>query len=153
MSTDQQALQGFGYNNGSWVNSTGRDMHEYSHFDSSGSAQARLPIYPSYGMARSPPCAAGVPQMPPSLFMPQSGMWPSIIATGGHPATFQQPIPVPVPIPSADISSDPRPTSAKTTISRRKLTDQERQKICLEAEQNPQRKQYQIAGMSRLYTT
>jgi hypothetical protein len=89
--------------------------------------------------------------MPPPLIMPQSGLWPSMIAAGAHQTTYQTPIlpaaPVNTPL-SAATSSDLTPTSAKSTISRRKLTDEERRQMCLEAEQNPNMKQTQIGGSS-----
>lgn len=162
MPPDQHESQGSGYGHNSWVNPMGghyspaqppsttiSPMNEYSQFDFSGSAQAPMPVEPSYRMARPPPYAAGVPQMPPPLIMPQNGLWPSMIAAGGHQGTFQPPIlpaaPVTTPL-SAGTSSDMTPTSAKTTMSRRKLTDEERRQMCLEAEQNPNMKQTQIGG-------
>jgi len=39
------------------------------------------------------------------------------------------------------------PTSAKSTTSRRKLTNEERRQMCVEAQQNPGIKQTQIGGM------
>lgn len=87
--------------------------------------------------------------MPPPLIMPQNGLWPSMIAAGGHQPSYQPPLlpaaPVTTPL-SAGTGSDLTPTSAKTTTSRRKLTDEERRQMCLEAEQNPSMKQTQIGG-------
>lgn len=63
---------------------------------------------------------------------------------------YQTPIlpagPMQTPL-SASTTSDMTPTSAKTTTSRRKLTDDERRQMCIEAEQNPTMKQTQIGGM------
>ena len=107
-----------------------------------------MPIEPSYRMARPPPYAASVPQMPPPLIMPQNGIWPSMIATQTHQGNYQPPIlpaaPVTTPLSAG---SDLTPTSAKTPTSRRKLTDEERRQMCLEAEQNPTMKQTQIGGV------
>ena len=122
-------------------------MHEYQGFESH---QAPTPTEPSYSMPRPPPYAAGVPPMPPPLIMPQNGIWPSMIAAQNHQQpNYQPPIlpaaPIQTPL-SASTGSDVAPTSAKTTTSRRKLTDDERRQMCLEAEQNPTMKQTQIGG-------
>ena len=118
-------------------------MHEYQGFDYH---QPPMLIEPSYRMAPPPPYAAGVfPQMSPPLLMPQNGIWPSMIAARSH----QQPI-----LPAASIQtrvlagtgSDMASSSANTMTSRRKLTDDERRQMCLEAEQNPTMKQTQIGG-------
>lgn len=127
-------------------------MHDYSQYDYQATAPAPLPgtMEPAYRMARPPPYAAGVPQMPPPLITSHNVLWPSMIASGVHPGSYQQPLlavtgSVTTPL-SAGTSSDATPTSAKTNTSRRKLTDEERRQMCLEAEQNPNMKQTQIGG-------
>jgi hypothetical protein len=164
MPSDHQESQGSEYGHNTWMTSlvgnyspaggpstTMSPMHEYSQFDFGTTAPAPMPIEPSYRIARPPPYAAGVSQMPPPLIMPQNGIWPSMIASGGHHGSFQPPLlpaaSITTPL-SAGASSDVTPTSAKTTTSRRKLTDEERRQMCLEAEQNPNMKQTQIGGES-----
>lgn len=123
-------------------------MHEYSQFDF-GPTQAPMPVEPAHRMALPPPYAGVLPSMPPPLIMPQSGLWPSMIASSGHQPSYQTPIlaaaPVSTPL-SAGTNSDITPTSAKAP--RRKLTDDDRRQMCLEAEQNPSMKQTQIGGAS-----
>ena len=157
MPPDHADSHGSGYGSNSWMNMPGgysqagpspsmSPMHEYQGFDYH---QAPMPIEP-YSMPRPPPYAAGVPQMPPPLIMPQNGIWPSMIASQSHQQpNFPPPIlpaaPIQTPV-SAGTGSDVTPTSAKTASSRRKLTDDERRQMCLEAEQNPTMKQTQIGG-------
>lgn len=122
-------------------------MHEYQGFNYH---QAPVLIEPSYSMARPPPYAVGVPQMPPPFLMPQNGIWPSMLAAQSHQqSNYQRSImpaaPTQTPV-SAGTGSDVAPTSAKNTTSRRKLTDDERRQMCLESEQNPTMKQTQIGG-------
>ena len=131
-------------------------MPEYHGFDFNHH-QAPMPIEPSYSMPRPPPYAAGVPQMPPPLIMPHNGVWPSMLASQSQQGSYQPPallpaVPVQTPV-SASTGSDVTPTSAKTTTSRRKLTDDERRQMCLEAEQNPTMKQTQIGGRCQSRTT
>jgi hypothetical protein len=157
MPPDHPESHGSGYGHNTWMapsyqpagpaSTSISPMHEYSQFDFGPAAP--MPVEPAYRMARPPPYAAGVPQMPPPLIMPQNGVWPSMLATGGHQGTYQPPI-LPaanVTTPLSGTSSDLTPTSAKTATSRRKLTDEERRQMCLEAEQNPNMKQTQIGGM------
>jgi hypothetical protein len=159
MPPDHHESQGSGYGHNSWVNMGGgysqagpspsmSTLPEYSAYDYHH--QAPMPIEPSYSMPRPPPYAVGVPQMPPPLIMPHNGVWPSMIASQSQPSGYQPPailpaVPVQTPV-SASTGSDVTPTSAKTSTSRRKLTDDERRQMCLEAEQNPTMKQTQIGG-------
>jgi hypothetical protein len=159
MPPDHPESHGSGYGHNSWMNMSGgysqagpsptmSPMPDYQAFDYH---PAPMPIEPAYSMPRPPPYAAGVPQMPPPLIMPQNGIWPSMIAAQSH----QQPNYPPTILPAASIQtplsagteSDMTPSSAKTTTSRRKLTDEERRQMCMEAEQNPTMKQTQIGGM------
>ncbi|KPI36742.1 uncharacterized protein AB675_11792 [Cyphellophora attinorum] len=130
-------------------------MHDYSQFDYH-QPPASLPgsLEPACRIARPPPYAAGVPQMPPPLITSHNVLWPSMIASGahpsgGHPGSYQPPVlaaaPIHTPL-SAGTISDVTPTSAKSNTSRRKLTDEERRQMCLEAEQNPSMKQTQIGA-------
>lgn len=112
-----------------------------------------MPMEPSYTMTRPPPYAPPTHnQMPPPLVMPsQQHVWPSMLATSG---SYQTPIlpalPIQTPVSATSVGSDMTPISAKSTTSRRKLTDDERRLMCLEAENNPTMKQTQIGGKSIL---
>ncbi len=65
---------------------------------------------------------------------------------GAYPGPMIPAAPIPTPLSAGSIS-DMTPTSAGTNTSRRKLTDEERRQMCIEAEQNPTMKQCQIGGM------
>ena len=161
MPSDHHESQGSGYGPNSWMNMSGGGysqagpsphmsppIPEFHGFDYN---TVPTPIEPQFSMPRPPPYAVGVPpQMPPPLIMPQNGIWPSMIASQSHHGSYQPPIlpamPMQTPV-SAGTGSDVTPTSAKTTSSRRKLTDEERRQMCLEAEQNPTMKQTQIGGL------
>jgi hypothetical protein len=158
MPPDHPESHGSGYGPNAWMNMVGgysqaapspsmSPMHDYQGFEYH---TAPMPIEPAYSMPRPPPYAAAVHQMPPPLIMPQNTIWPSQIASGGHPQQIysQNILPatsIQTPI-SAGTGSDATPTSAKPNSSRRKLTDEERRQMCLEAEQNPTMKQTQIGG-------
>lgn len=125
--------------------------HGHNEFPGYGyPAAPPLPMEPSYTMSRPPPYASA-PQshMPPPLIMPQHHhVWPSMLAN--TTGTYQTPI-LPAatthtPISATSIGSDLTPLSAKSSTSRRKLTDDERRLMCLEAENNPTMKQTQIGG-------
>ena len=150
MSPDQHEPHGPGYGSESWMamgaysqagsQSTMTPVHEFPGFDFQRSA---VPLEPSFPMPRPPPYAASHPQMPPPLIMPHNAVWPSMLATQATPILPAAPVQTPV---SASTASDVTPTSATKPSSRRKLTDDERRQMCLEAEQNPNMKQTQIGG-------
>ncbi|EXJ63749.1 hypothetical protein A1O7_00084 [Cladophialophora yegresii CBS 114405] len=122
-------------------------MHEFPQFDYHHTAP--MPMEPAaYAMPRPGPFAASHAQMPPPLIMPHSGLWPSMLASQPQPSYTTPLLPAgPLQTPlSASTASDMTPTSAKTTTSRRKLTDDERRQMCIEAEQNPTMKQTQIGA-------
>lgn len=157
MSPGHHESQGSGYGSNSWMpysqagpSPSMSPMQEYQGFDfNHHQHQAPMPIEPAYSMPRPPPYAAGVPQMPPPLIMPNNAVWPSMIASGQQgyqpPPILPAVPPMHTPI-SAGTVSDVTPTSAKSSTSRRKLTDDERRQMCMEAEQNPTMKQTQIGG-------
>ncbi|RMZ92238.1 hypothetical protein DV736_g521, partial [Chaetothyriales sp. CBS 134916] len=163
MSPGHHESQASAYGHDTWMNMGGGyshagpsptlspmpDFHGFD-FNQQHQPQAPMPIEPSYSIPRPPPYSAGVPQMPPPLIMPHNGVWPSMIASQSQQGTYQPPtllpaLPPQTPI-SASTASDATPTSAKTSTSRRKLTDEERRQMCLEAEQNPTMKQTQIGA-------
>lgn len=144
------------YGNDSWMGlgnySQAPQQHgnqgQNSYADYEYANSAPIPMEPSYPMTRPPPYAQHQhSQMPPPLIMPQHNIWPSMLANSSN---YQQPILPAVstqtPISATSIGSDVTPTSAKTSTSRRKLTDDERRLMCLEAENNPTMKQTQIGA-------
>lgn len=147
---------GSNYSNDSWIGlgayapsgqqHGSQGQNDYHGYDYTSSAP--VPMEPSYPMSRPPPYATPHHnQMPPPLVMPQQHIWPSMLATSSN---YQQPIlpavSVQTPLSATSMGSDVTPTSAKTSTSRRKLTDDERRLMCLEAENNPTMKQTQIGA-------
>jgi hypothetical protein len=124
-------------------------MQEFPQFGYSpgGAPMSMEPVYNN--MYRPSAFADSHAPMPLPLIMPYSGLWPSMLAS--HPQKFYStPVLPPGQLPtslSASTASDIVPTSAKTTTSRRILTDDERRQICIVAEQNPNMKQPQIGGV------
>src|ERR1700759_5214779 len=138
MPQDHQDLPHSGYSQSGWMSVPGgyssspqttmSPMHEFPQFDYHNTTP--MPMEPAaYAMPRPGPFGTSHPPMPPPLIMPHSGLWPSMLASQPQPtyqttilpagATMQTPL-------SASATSDITPTSAKTTSSRRKLTDDER---------------------------
>lgn len=156
MASGHHESQGSAYGQDSWMNINGyaqptpqhsiSPMNEYPSFDYGHSP---LPMEPSYNMPRPPPYAAPAHHpLPPPLVMPQNGVWPSMLTNSNHqyPTPILPAGPIQTPVSAATShGSDMTPTSAKST-SRRKLTDEERRQMCLEAENNPTMKQTQIGG-------
>lgn len=157
MPPEHQDTQHSGYIQSNWMNvasgyssspqTTISPMQEFPQFDYHTTTP--MPMEPAYSMPRPSPFATSHAPMPPPLIMPHSGLWPSMLASQPQSA-YQTPIlpagPLQTPL-SASTTSDITPTSAKTNTSRRKLTDDERRQMCIEAEQNPTMKQTQIGGM------
>lgn len=173
MSPGHRESHGSTYNSDSWMGlgnyaqtgqSHGAQTHnDYQSYDYQSSAS--MSMEPTYIMTRPPPYATPQHnQMPPPLVMPQhQHVWPSQLATSTpytqHTQHNQHILPavsVQTPLSATSIGSDLTPTSAKTTTSRRKLTDDERRLMCLEAENNPTMKQTQIGAkfnVERRYAT
>ncbi|KAJ4512486.1 hypothetical protein HRR83_007002 [Exophiala dermatitidis] len=156
MKKEHQDANHSGYSHSGWVGMstayssspqpTLSPMHEFPGFDYHTTTP--MPMEPSYIVSRPSPFAASHAQMPPPLIMPHNALWPSMLASQPQ-HTYHTPI-IPsgtlqTPL-SASTGSDVTPTSAKTTTSRRKLTDDERRQMCIEAEQNPTMKQTQIGA-------
>lgn len=158
MPPEHQDSHHSGYGQSGWMNMSNAyssspqtsmsPMHEFPPFEYHPTTP--MPMEPSYTMPRPSPFAASHAQMPPPLIMPHSGLWPSMLASQPQ-SNYQIPIlpsgVLQTPL-SASTGSDMTPTSAKASNSRRKLTDDERRQMCIEAEQNPTMKQTQIGGMS-----
>ncbi|KAH0830892.1 hypothetical protein FOPE_02000 [Fonsecaea pedrosoi] len=107
-----------------------------------------MPMEPAYPIQRPSPFASSHAPMPPPLVMPNNVLWPSMLASqpqGSYQPSILPAAPMQTPL-SAGSTSDMTPTSAKTNTSRRKLTDEERRQMCIEAEQNPTMKQTQIGA-------
>lgn len=162
MSPGHRESHGSTYNSDSWMplgaysqsaqthaNQAHNDYPTYD-YQTSGSVSMES----SYPMNRPPPYATPQhSQMPPPLAVPHQNIWPSqlLVATS---TAYQQPTqqhilpagPLQTPLSASSMGSDLTPTSAKTTTSRRKLTDDERRLMCLEAENNPTMKQTQIGA-------
>lgn len=154
MASGHHESHGSGYGQDSWIGLghysqpgppiSVSPMHEYPNFDYGNSP---IPMEPAYAMPRPPPYVSVHHPLPPPLVMPHNGVWPSMLASQN---SYQPPIlpanPIHTPISAGTTHSDTTPTSAKSA-SRRKLTDEERRQMCLEAEQNPTMKQTQIGGV------
>lgn len=159
MASNPHDTNGAGYSHNQWMgvhypNSSQpstTQMPDYHHgYDY---APPAMPMEPSYSMPRPAPHFAGGshPLPPPPLIMPHTALWPSML-TGNQssyppPLMPAAPIQTPVSATNSHTPVDITPTSAKSTTSRRKLTDEERRQMCVEAEQNPGMKQTQIGGM------
>jgi hypothetical protein len=157
MPLEQHDSHHSGYGQGGWMSVPGgysssppttmSPVNDFSRFDYNTTTP--MPMEPdAYALPRPGPFATSHAPMPPPLIMPHSGLWPSMLASQSQ-HSYQTPIlpagPLQTPI-SATSTTDITPTSAKTTTSRRKLTDDERRQMCIEAEQNPSMKQTQIGG-------
>ena len=114
-----------------------------------------MPMEPSYNVPRATQYSNGSqshPLPPPPLIMPHTALWPSMFTNQPGHSSYQPailpaaPIQTPISASSMHTPVDITPTSAKSSTSRRKLTDDERRQMCLEAEQNPNMKQTQIGG-------
>ncbi|OAL27363.1 hypothetical protein AYO22_03638 [Fonsecaea multimorphosa] len=107
-----------------------------------------MPMEPAYPLQRPPPFASSHAPMPPPLVVPNNILWPSMLASqpqGSYQPPILPAVPMQTPL-SAGSASDITPTSAKASTARRKLTDEERRQMCIEAEQNPTMKQTQIGA-------
>ncbi|KIW16016.1 hypothetical protein PV08_06067 [Exophiala spinifera] len=157
MPPEQQESQPPGYDQNGWMSvhssyspspqASVSPLHELSSFDYH--TPNPMPLEPAYNMHRPSPFAASHPQMLPPLMTAHTGLWPSMLASQQPPSSYHTPVQTPgslqTPL-SASTASDVTPTSAKTNPTRRKLTDEERRQMCIEAEQNPTMKQTQIGA-------
>jgi len=154
MPPDHQDSRHSGYGQPNWMNvpsaysaspqTSMSPINEYPAYDYH--PVTPMPMEPTYNMPRASPFPTTHAQMPPALIMPHNGVWPSMLASQPQ-ANYQPPIlPAVIQTPlSASTGSDMTPTSAKPP-PRRKLTDDDRRQMCIEAEQNPFMKQVQIGG-------
>ena len=118
--------------------------NKFSGFDFQRSA---VPSQPSFSPPpRPPPYTTSHPQMSPPSTMPETAVWPSMLITQRN---YHRPLLLADPVRTsirASPAPEARPTSATKPPPRRKVTDEERRQICLEAEQNPHMKQSQIGS-------
>ena len=141
-------------------NSTGNHhntppMSEYQSYDFTPPPQTSMPMDMPYHMGRPSNYAPQHQQLPPLAIQPMGQpIWPSMLTGGTSQAStnYQTPIlpavPVQTPVSAVSTASEATPTSAtKSSSSRRKLTDDERRKMCIEAATNPNMKQTQIGCM------
>ncbi|KIW96432.1 uncharacterized protein Z519_03501 [Cladophialophora bantiana CBS 173.52] len=161
MPPENQDSQHSGYSQNAWMGvpngipngysspqTTISPMQEFPQFDYHHHHTTPIPLEPAYPIQRPSPFASSHAPMPPPLVVPNNILWPSMLASQPQ-ASYPPPIlpagPLQTPL-SAGTGSDATPTSAKTNSSRRKLTDEERRQMCIEAEQNPSMKQTQIGA-------
>ena len=110
-----------------------------------------VPVDSAFTMARPPPYISS-----PYGQLPPQHVWPSMIASSSTcPSTSSSTslstlsklfLPA-TPAPVISITPDKTPTSTKPRKSRRKLTDDDRRQVCLEAENDPDMKPIHIGGM------
>ena len=174
MTPNPQESQGSGYvhGQGQWMGMPGyqssshappTQMSDYHHgYDY---ATPAMPMEPAYNMPlRQPHFAGSHPLPPPPLIMPHTALWPSMLTGNQSSASSSHsyqphilpalPVHTPLSAGSNQTPVDITPTSAKSNSSRRKLTDDERRQMCVEAEQNPGMKQTQIGGkLAQMYCT
>ena len=141
-------------------NSTGNHhntppMTEYQSYDFTPPPQTSMPMDMPYHMGRPLNYAPQHQQLPPLAIQPMGQpIWPSLLTGGSSQSatSYQTPIlpavPLQTPVSAVSTASEATPTSAtKSSSSRRKLTDDERRKMCIEAATNPNMKQTQIGCM------
>lgn len=152
MPPSQHEHHASGYNNDSWTGlggyAGGVHQGQGNDYQYDYASSAPMPMEPNYSINRRPSYAPPTHQMPPPLVMPVHGhgIWPSMLANSSYQQSILPSANVQTPISATSITSDMTPTSAKTSTSRRKLTDEERRLMCLEAENNPSMKQTQIGA-------
>ena len=131
-------------------------MSEYQSYDFSPPPPTSMSMDMPYHMGRPSNYPQQHQQLPPLDIQPMGqAIWPSMLIPGPlpPPPSYQTPIlpaiPVQTPVSAVSTASEATPTSAtKGSSSRRKLTDDERRKMCIEAATNPNMKQTQIGRMS-----
>jgi hypothetical protein len=129
-------------------------LHDYQSYDFSPPPPTSMSMDMPYHMGR-PSNYAPQHQLPPLAIQPMVQIWPSMLTGPNQPTpSYQTPIlpavPVQTPVSAVSTASEATPTSAmstKSSSSRRKLTDDERRKMCIEAATNPNMKQTQIGRM------
>lgn len=138
----------------SWRETTMANEHVYPHSHHGTPAQEYSGF--NWGTPQLPMATDGFsatlhqrpmpPQLQP-LIMPQ---WPSMLNSQSH-ATFQHQYPQPVqPIQPMTLGQLVTPVSAtsgrSTSTPRKTLTDQDRKRMCIYAEEHPHSKQTEIGG-------
>ena len=136
--------------NGQWPE-TGAVFHshhqspaqEYNSF-----AFTPMPMEPMYAASTMPPPRTTHQQLQP-LIMPQ---WPSMLTSQSTYVSSMfasAQVPSPAPPVSSPLSAPPA-TGRSTTTPRKTLTDADRRRMCLYAEEHPTVKQTEIGGESKI---
>jgi hypothetical protein len=144
MEHEQHQEHGFGYHNGSsqWLggNSGYSSQHQSPIHEHDEFAFNPMPMEPMFSSSMPPPRSTYQSLQP--LITPQ---WPSELTS----QSYNTPIFSSTPIPSAPISTpvSAPPTTGRTSSTPRKtLTDADRRRMCLYAEEHPNVKQTEIGG-------
>lgn len=133
---------GYHDNSGHWIDGShgyNTPHHQSPVHEFNGFAFNPMPMEPMYSAPMHPPRTTHQQLQP--LIMPQ---WPSMITTQSSYATPVYPTaPVPIPPASTPVSA----TSTRSSSTPRKtLTDADRRRMCLYAEEHPTVKQTEIGG-------
>jgi hypothetical protein len=137
---------GYGYHDGTsqWVEgNTGYHSHHQSPAqEHNGFTFSGMPMEPMYAASSMPPPRTTYQQLQP-LITPQ---WPSMLTSQ---SSYHTPLFPSAPIQSTPIStpvSAPATTGRSSSTPRKTLTDADRRRMCLYAEEHPTVKQTEIGG-------
>jgi hypothetical protein len=145
MEHEQHQEHGFGYHDGSsqWIggHSGFNSQHQSPIHEHDGFAFNPIPMDSMYSSSMPPPRTNYQSLQP--LVTPQ---WPSMLTSQ---SSYNGPIFSSTPIPSAPVSapvSAPPATGRTSSTPRKTLTDHDRRRMCLYAEEHPNVKQTEIGG-------
>lgn len=143
MEHEQHQEHGFGYHDGSspWMNAHSGfgSQHQSPIHEHEGFAFHPVPMESIYTSSMQPPGSSYQSLQP--LVTPQ---WPSMLTSQ---SSYSQPIFSSPPISSAPVST-PLITGRTSSTPRKTLTDADRRRMCLYAEEHPSTKQTEIGGKS-----
>ncbi|KAF2102151.1 CenpB-DNA-bind-domain-containing protein [Rhizodiscina lignyota] len=147
---DQGGAGGYHDSNGQWYENQHNVYHTPQHqspaYEHSGFSFTPMPMEP-YGHGGMPPPRTTHQQLQPlvTMTMPQ---WPSMLTSQ---STYVPPMYPPAPVPMAPITTPVSATSTgsarQTPTPRKTLTDLDRRRMCLYAEEHPNVKQTEIGAM------
>lgn len=141
-------------------------VYPHSHHGTPAQEYSGFSFQPSPQLAMEPSAFStafhqrSMPQQLQPLVMPQMPQWPSMLSSQTHSSyqpvyhqTLHQPI---QPVQPIGVGSLPTPVSAvssrSTSTPRKTLTDLDRKRMCIYAEEHPNSKQTEIGGVSNLLT-